>query len=115
MTTGELLKKLRTEKGMTQEEVAIRLGMSHNTYVRYENDLRTPKLDATAKLCAFYGLTPAELASGNLEKKEKQFHMPSDEELQFALFGSENVTREDFEEVKRYAQFLIARKKGMPN
>ena len=115
MSTGELLKKLRAQKGLTQEEVANRLGISHNTYVRYENDLRSPNLEATAKLCEFYGLTPSELASGNLEQKEKQFHMPTDEELQFALFGSDGVTKEEFEEVKRYAQFLIARKKGMPN
>ena len=41
------------------------------------------------------------------------FRMPTDEELMFALFnGAEGITPEDFEDVKKYAQFVVSRKNG---
>ncbi len=51
MKFGEKLKKLRTEKGLKQEEVATAVGISRRTYISYEQEGRYPrKRDVYAKL-----------------------------------------------------------------
>lgn len=82
-TTGELLKALRAKKGLTQEEVADKLGMPLNTYVRYENDLRKPRLENATKISAFYGITAEELSNGQLAEKKPQMQEVDNEEWEF--------------------------------
>lgn len=43
MKFGEKLRKLRTEKSITQEEVSKAIGVSRRTYVSYEQDGRYPR------------------------------------------------------------------------
>lgn len=43
MKFGEKIRKLRTERGMTQEEVAISVGISLRSYVGYEQEGRYPR------------------------------------------------------------------------
>jgi transcriptional regulator with XRE-family HTH domain len=51
MKFGEKLKKLRTEKGLKQEEVATAVGVSRRTYIGYEQEGRYPrKRDVYTKL-----------------------------------------------------------------
>ena len=51
MKFGEKLKKLRTEKGLKQAEVATAVGVSRRTYISYEQEGRYPrKRDVYAKL-----------------------------------------------------------------
>ena len=49
-TFSERLKKLRTEKGLTQRDVAIVLGISPRNYWRYENGKNKPSSEVMAKL-----------------------------------------------------------------
>lgn len=39
---GERLKRLREERGMTQEELADRLNIARSLLARYENGMRMP-------------------------------------------------------------------------
>lgn len=80
-TTGELLKTLRAKKDLTQEEVADSLGMPLNTYVRYENGLRKPRLENATKIAAFYGITAEELSNGQLVEKTEQKAADEDEDI----------------------------------
>ena len=51
MKFGEKLRKLRTEKSLTQDEVSKAIGVSRRTYVSYEQDGRYPrKREVYAKL-----------------------------------------------------------------
>lgn len=43
MKFGEKLKRLRTEKNLTQKNVAAAIGVSQRTYVSYEQDGRYPR------------------------------------------------------------------------
>lgn len=43
MKFGEKLRKLRTEKSITQGDVAATIGVSRRTYVSYEQDGRYPR------------------------------------------------------------------------
>lgn len=55
MSIGEVLTKLREEKGYMQKDVADRLGIAPNTLSGYERDLRKPSPDVLVKLARFYG------------------------------------------------------------
>lgn len=43
-TFGQNLRALRTERGLSQEELAARLGTTKQVVSRYENGQRTPKV-----------------------------------------------------------------------
>ena len=47
---GLRLKKLRDAKGLSQKELAQKLGVSKGTVYRYENNTQSPSLDNAAKL-----------------------------------------------------------------
>ena len=50
MTNGERLKFLREKKGLTQKEVATRLGLEPAAVSKYELDMREPNIEAIKKL-----------------------------------------------------------------
>lgn len=50
MTTGERLKIARTEKGMTQLELANKIGASYQQISQYERDLRSPKFETLKRI-----------------------------------------------------------------
>jgi len=54
---GQILKKLRTEKGISQEEFALNIGL-HRTYIsQLERGLKSPSLRTIAKICEELGIT----------------------------------------------------------
>lgn len=62
MTTGQIIKTLREERGMTQEQVAELMGYSHKSSINKielgKSDLPQSKLVAFAKI---FGVSPCEL------------------------------------------------------
>ena len=50
MTFGEKLKKLRTERGLSQKTVADKTGVHANSYGQYERGIRKPDGDTVKKL-----------------------------------------------------------------
>lgn len=52
MTVGERIKQIRKEKGITQGELANRLGVSQAMITQYENGQRGPKTFETVKKIA---------------------------------------------------------------
>lgn len=61
MTIGEKLRTARDRAELTQEEAALRLGVSRQTVSNWENDRSYPDLAATITLGELYGLTLDEL------------------------------------------------------
>ena len=68
MTFPENLLKLRTERGLTQADVAKAIDIRTFTYQRYEYGEREPRLSKLIALADFYHLTLDELACRELEK-----------------------------------------------
>lgn len=50
MTTGERIRKYRTEKKLSQRALGTKLGISQQQVAQYELGTRTPKIDTLAKL-----------------------------------------------------------------
>ncbi|MBR6425006.1 MAG: helix-turn-helix transcriptional regulator [Oscillospiraceae bacterium] len=61
---GAFLSALRKERGLTQEELGVQLGVSNKTVSRWENNRSEPDLAMLQRLSAFYGVTAQELLAG---------------------------------------------------
>ena len=51
------LKELRTDKGLTQQQVAAAIGVNYKTIGQYERGDREPDIKTIKKLCAFFDVT----------------------------------------------------------
>jgi len=54
MSVGETIKQLRKEKGLTQKELASKIGVAEVTIRQYETSKRKPKFENAEKLAAFF-------------------------------------------------------------
>ncbi len=54
LSIGNKLKKLRIERGLTQQTVADALGTSRSVYSQYENDEREPSLRRMISISRFF-------------------------------------------------------------
>ena len=62
--------KLRREKGLSQRQAALQLGVSQALLSHYETDAREPKLDFVIKVCEFYGVTTDYMLGCSAERKD---------------------------------------------
>ena len=65
---GEELKRIRTERGLTQDQFAEILGTSKQVISRYENNQRTPKVTTAAGFAKRLGVSLEEMVYGEGEK-----------------------------------------------
>ena len=61
MTVGEIIKKKRLERGLTQRELATKLGVSPVLVLRWERDYHAPNIFSCWDLADFFGCTIDEL------------------------------------------------------
>ncbi|MBQ9461480.1 MAG: helix-turn-helix transcriptional regulator [Clostridia bacterium] len=57
MSLGSKIKQLRKQAGMTQSELAGRLGISPSAVGMYEQDRREPDRRILSKLCGIFGVS----------------------------------------------------------
>lgn len=62
--TGALIRTLRKEKGLTQEQLAERFGVSRRSVSRWETGMNLPDLDLLIELADFYAVDLRELIDG---------------------------------------------------
>lgn len=61
MTTGEVLKEKRLQKGLSLLELSRLCGIRDTTLRKYENGDRNPKIETLEKIAKAYGCTVVEL------------------------------------------------------
>ena len=86
---GNLLKELRKEKGLTQEQLAEQTGVARRTVSRWETGSNLPDLDILMELSDLYEVDLRELLSGE-RKSEKM-----DEELKEAVMQVADYSNEE--------------------
>ena len=69
---GAVLCTLRRDKGYSQRQAALDLGVSQALLSHYENGAREPKLDFVVKACDYYGV-PADYILGRIDDRSQQF------------------------------------------
>ena len=62
---GNRISKYRREKGLTQEELAAKLGVSSQAVSKWENDASCPDISLLPQLCRILSISTDELLTGN--------------------------------------------------
>ncbi|MBR5714052.1 MAG: helix-turn-helix transcriptional regulator [Clostridia bacterium] len=58
MTTGERIKDMRKKLGLTQKELAERMGVKDAVISQYETGIRMPKYETVVRFAAAMGVSP---------------------------------------------------------
>lgn len=77
MTLGQKLKKLRTEKGLTQKDLADQLHVTFQTVSKWESDTNEPDIATLKELAKFFDCSFDYLLSDEEESKEETVEEPS--------------------------------------
>lgn len=89
---GSFLKKLRTEKGLTQEQAAENLNVSSRTVSRWETGSNMPDISLLVEIAEFYDTSIPEIING--ERKSKRMNDEvKDTVLQVAEYSNEEKQR----------------------
>ena len=78
ITTGKQIRYLRTQSGMTQEELAGELNVTRQALSNWERDVNEPDLNTLKKICFLFGVHMDDFAKEVItkmetcEKKEKR-------------------------------------------
>ena len=64
MTIGDRIRSARKEKGLTQSELAEKLGISYMVISQYERGIRNPKLDTVRRIADALGVDMQSLYVG---------------------------------------------------
>lgn len=112
-TSYVLFEKLLMEHDTTIEQIAEEIGISKATLNDWSLGKNAPAFDKLQKIADYFEVS-VDYLLGKSESKAltKPKTLPSDVDIKFALFhGEEGVTDEMYNEVMRYAQFLIEKEK----
>lgn len=65
--SGKVISQVRKKKGLTQKQLAIKLGISDKTISKWEVGKGMPELSLMVPLCEILGITTDELLRGTLK------------------------------------------------
>ena len=82
MTLGQRLKKLRSEKGLTQKDLADQLHVSFQTVSKWENDENEPDISTLKELAKLYGCSVDSLLGDEEEFIEEAVATPVEQVTQ---------------------------------
>ena len=95
------IKKARLNVGLTQSEVAEKLGVAQAQYARWENGGRNPKDETVEKLAEIFG-TSCEILKGRDDGLEEIV----------SLLKKYELTEEDKQEIITFLENFLANKKN---
>lgn len=115
---GSVIKRLRTEQGVTQDALAEYLGISYQAVSKWETGTTLPDITLLPKLAVFFGVRIDELFSVNHEDELEridgmlQRETMTDQNYGYAKRILDGILREnpkDVEAMKRYAKVYLAK------
>lgn len=86
-TFGNIVAAFRKEKGMTQLELAEKMGVTDKAVSKWERDLSFPDVSSIPKLAEILGVTVDELMQVKAESKEEPLKKKIDEIVEVAFKG----------------------------
>lgn len=81
---GEKLKALRIEKGLTQQQIAEKIGLVKGSISAYEQSAKYPSIDVLIKLCEMFGVS-ADYLLGLSDSIEYNLSTLTDEQTQTVM------------------------------
>ena len=87
-TFGTMIATMRKEKGMTQLELAEKMGVTDKAVSKWERDLSFPDINSIPKLADIFNVTVDELIQVKVDKKENTEYKKISEIVNIALKGA---------------------------
>ena len=110
---GEVIRNARKSLGLTQRQLAGKIGVSNTSISNWEKGLSRPDADLIQKLCDVLRLQPNDFYGTKEAAGRDSRRSVSDEDIKFALFGGDGeITDAMFDEVKQFAAFVKQREGG---
>lgn len=78
---GNYIVQKRNAKGLTQAQLAERIGVSQKSLMRWETGRRLPDADAVEALCAALGITLPELLNGKDSPEKEEMQLTHDAQM----------------------------------
>jgi transcriptional regulator with XRE-family HTH domain len=98
---GDRIRKLRTARDLSQEELGREVGVPTNTISRWETATYRPDVAELDRLARFFGVSILDFFP---DREASQ-----DEKLVALLRAAKDLHADDLEELRRYAEFRRAR------
>ena len=113
-TMGEILKELRLERGLTQEEVGNLIGVQKAAIQKYEKgDVENIKRSSIKKLAKYYGVTTDYIFGIDKERKDTSDEylemFKSRPELKMLFNLTKDATREDVEKAVKIIEAVLGK------
>ena len=104
MSLGNSLFDARKKKGLSQEEVAEKLGVSRQTISKWETEETVPDIYQAKKLAKIYGLSLDELIDADLDQKEIEEVIKNTDEKKEAKINWTNAWSKKYPVLATYQQ-----------
>ncbi len=104
MSLGNSLYNSRKKKGLSQEEVAEKLGVSRQTISKWETEETVPDIYQAKKLAKIYGLSLDELMDVDLDQKEIEEVIKNTDEKKEAKINWTNAWSKKYPVLATYQQ-----------
>lgn len=104
MSLGNILFDARKKKGLSQEEVAEKLGVSRQTISKWETEETVPDIYQAKKLAKIYGLSLDELIDTDLDQKEIEEVIKNTDEKKEAKINWTNAWSKKYPILATYQQ-----------
>ena len=98
MTTGQKIRLIRKKLGLTQEQLAIKIGYKSKTSITHIEQDRDKSLEIIQTIATALNTSPAYLAGWEVDPEKKRYLFDNIDEL----------TDEQFDELVEYFEKLIA-------
>ena len=106
---GNRIRKLRTERGLTQKEMAEMTGIPYSTYSNYENNNREPSLEQLNKIANALNLTLQNLISPGSITAEVILDSDEMATLYLGIIGNlKKLNATGFRETEHYTRYLLS-------
>lgn len=104
MSLGNSLFDARKKKGLSQEEVVEKLGVSRQTISKWETEETVPDIYQAKKLAKIYGLSLDELIDTDLDQKEIEEVIKNTDEKKEAKINWTNAWSKKYPVLATYQQ-----------
>ncbi|MDE5863740.1 MAG: helix-turn-helix domain-containing protein [Lachnospiraceae bacterium] len=112
MKLGKKIYTLRTNNGLTQEQLAEQLGVSRQSISKYEYDQSTPELEKIKLLAEIFGVTPDYLINDEIDIPKNDTNettLNQNDSVEESSAAGTNVTEStDSEQAKKDSDFLLS-------
>jgi len=82
---GKLIKDLRKQKGLTQQDLGDKVGVGFRSVSKWERGLTLPDITIINEVSKILGISSDELLSGKINKEHKDKKLPSKFKITFSI------------------------------